>query len=65
MNNYLYDVCIIGGCGHVGLPLGIAFAHSGKRVVLYDIDQNAIDTISRGKMPFMEEGAEEMLRDVL
>ncbi|GBD96593.1 MAG TPA: nucleotide sugar dehydrogenase [Nitrospirae bacterium] len=65
MNNYLYDVCIIGGCGHVGLPLGIAFAHAGKRVVLYDIDRNAIDTISRGKMPFIEEGAEEMLRDVL
>ena len=65
MNNYRYDVCIIGGCGHVGLPLGIAFARSGKRVVLYDLDQNAIDTISQGKMPFIEEGAEEILRDVL
>ena len=60
----LYDICIIGGCGHVGLPLGIAFADVGKRVVLYDIDQNAIDTISRGKMPFMEEGAEEILTRV-
>ena len=65
MNNYLYDVCIIGGCGHVGLPLGIALAQSGKRVILYDLDQNAIDTISQGKMPFIEEGAEEMLQKVL
>lgn len=65
MNNYLYDVCIIGGCGHVGLPLGIALAQSGKRVILYDIDQNAINTISQGKMPFIEEGAEEMLQKVL
>jgi UDP-N-acetyl-D-mannosaminuronic acid dehydrogenase len=65
MNNYLYDVCIIGGCGHVGLPLGIALAESGKKVVLYDIDKNAVDTISRGKMPFMEEGAEEILQSVL
>lgn len=65
MNNSKYDVCIVGGCGHVGLPLGIAFANAGKRVVLYDIDQNAIDTISRGRMPFMEEGAEEILQKVL
>lgn len=65
MNKNIYDVSIIGGCGHVGLPLGIAFAQSGKRVVLYDINQKAIDTISKGKMPFMEEGAEEILQNVL
>jgi UDP-N-acetyl-D-mannosaminuronic acid dehydrogenase len=56
-----YDMCIIGGCGHIGLPLGIAFAQAGKRVALYDINKNAINTISKGKMPFMEEGAEEKL----
>ena len=65
MSNYNYDVCVIGGCGHVGLPLGISFAETGKKVVLYDIDQNAIDTISQGKMPFIEEGAEEILKKVL
>jgi UDP-N-acetyl-D-mannosaminuronic acid dehydrogenase len=65
MNTYLYDVCVIGGCGHVGLPLGIALAHSGRRVVLYDLDRKAIDTISQGKMPFIEEGAEETLQGVL
>lgn len=61
----LYDMCIIGGCGHIGLPLGIAFSQAGKRVVLYDINKNAIDTISKGKMPFMEEGAEEKLQENL
>ena len=60
-----YDMCIIGGCGHIGLPLGIAFSQAGKRVVLYDINENAIDTISKGKMPFMEEGAEEQLQENL
>jgi len=58
-------MCIIGGCGHIGLPLGIAFSQAGKRVVLYDINENAIDTISKGKMPFMEEGAEEQLQENL
>ena len=65
MKDYNYDICIIGGCGHVGLPLGIAFADSGKKVILYDIDKDAIETISGGKMPFMEEGAEELLGKVL
>ena len=64
MRKNLYDVCIVGGLGHVGLPLGISFADSGKKVVLYDINQNAIDTVSQGKMPFIEAGAEEILKNV-
>ncbi len=64
MTKNLYDICIVGGLGHVGLPLGISFADSGKKVVLYDINQNAINTVSQGKMPFMEIGAEEVLKNV-
>src|SRR5208337_4869446 len=60
-----YDICIVGGLGHVGLPLGISFADLGQRVVLYDINEKAIDIVSRGKMPFVEVGAEEMLKKVL
>ncbi|OGW38628.1 MAG: nucleotide sugar dehydrogenase [Nitrospirae bacterium RBG_13_39_12] len=65
MATNLYDVCIIGGLGHVGLPLGISFADSGKKVILYDINQKTIDIVSRGKMPFIEEGAEEVLKRVI
>jgi UDP-N-acetyl-D-mannosaminuronic acid dehydrogenase len=60
-----YDICIIGGLGHVGLPLGISFAKSGRKVILYDINQKAIDTVRKGIMPFLETGAEEILKDVL
>ena len=31
-------VAIVGGCGHVGLPLGLAFADAGLDVTLFDID---------------------------
>jgi len=65
MKNSLYDVCIVGGVGHVGLPLGISFAHLGKRVMLYDIDEKAIHTVLQGKMPFIEIGAEQILKNVL
>jgi UDP-N-acetyl-D-mannosaminuronic acid dehydrogenase len=55
----------VGGLGHVGLPLGISLSQSGKRVVLYDINRKAIDSVSQGKMPFMEIGAEDALKHVL
>lgn len=57
-------IVIVGGCGHVGLPLGLAFAKSGARVFLLDIDQRKIDEINSGKMPFMEDGADELLREL-
>ncbi|HJP96903.1 MAG TPA: nucleotide sugar dehydrogenase [Candidatus Saccharimonadales bacterium] len=59
-----YDICIIGGCGHVGLPLGMAFAEQNKQVVLYDINQKAVDSVNAGKLPFMEEGGEKLLKQV-
>jgi|MudIll2142460700_1097286.scaffolds.fasta_scaffold401380_2 UDP-N-acetyl-D-mannosaminuronate dehydrogenase len=43
-----YDVCIIGGSGHIRFPLGISFADSGKKLVLYDINQKTIDRVSQG-----------------
>lgn len=56
-----YDICIIGGCGHVGLPLGMAFADKGKNVALFDINKKSIDKVNKGEMPFAEEGADELL----
>ena len=46
------------GCGHVGLPLSIAFAPH-HRVVIYDIDSQAVARVQRGEVPFKDEGAEE------
>jgi UDP-N-acetyl-D-mannosaminuronic acid dehydrogenase len=58
-------VVVIGGCGHVGLPLGIVFASRGLEVVLLDRDQSKIDAVNAGQMPFMETNAQEMLQDVV
>jgi UDP-N-acetyl-D-mannosaminuronic acid dehydrogenase len=55
------DVVIIGGCGRVGLPLGIAFASRGLAVTLYDINAKAVDIVNSGRLPFAEHGAEEPL----
>jgi UDP-N-acetyl-D-mannosaminuronic acid dehydrogenase len=60
-----YDVCIIGGGGHVGLPFALICADSGLRTVIYDLDSRKVELIRSGVMPFREEGAEEMLERVL
>lgn len=59
------DVVVIGGCGHVGLPLGIAFADRGLKVVLFDTDQRAVDRVNAGELPADEPGALEVLRRVV
>jgi UDP-N-acetyl-D-mannosaminuronic acid dehydrogenase len=59
------DICVVGGGGHVGLPLSIVFATKGKKVRILDINKKTIETIMSGQMPFMEKGAEPLLKDVL
>ncbi|MDP9093282.1 MAG: nucleotide sugar dehydrogenase [Actinomycetota bacterium] len=59
------DVVVVGGCGHVGLPLAIAFADCGLRVCSYDVDVSAVKTVNSGELPFREDGAEEVLRRAL
>jgi UDP-N-acetyl-D-mannosaminuronic acid dehydrogenase len=59
------DVVIVGGCGHVGLPLGIMLARSGLQVGLVDLDEQKADAVRRGEMPFMEYGADEALKEAI
>jgi len=59
------DVVVIGGCGHVGLPLAIAFAARGARVGIYDVSEAAVATVNAGQLPFDEPGAAEVLARVV
>jgi len=59
------DVVIVGGCGHVGLPLGLSLADSGYRVGINDIDVAKIERVKGGELPFRENGAGELLARLL
>jgi UDP-N-acetyl-D-mannosaminuronic acid dehydrogenase len=59
------DLVVLGGGGHVGLPLSLAFADAGLRVGIYDTSQATLDRIAAGEMPFRETGADELLRSLL
>jgi len=59
------DVLVIGGCGHVGLPLAIAFADLGARVGIYDVSDAAVGKVNAAQMPFDEPGAAGPLKRVV
>ncbi len=59
-----HDVVVVGGCGHVGLPLGIALGQCGMRVALFDTNQAAVDVVNAGRLPFDEDGAEAPLAEL-
>ena len=60
-----YDVAIIGGLGHIGLPLGILFANKKKNVLLVDSNLEHQEKVMSGGMPFLEYGAEDILKKAL
>lgn len=59
------DLVVVGGCGHVGLPLALCFAEAGATVGVYDIDSRKVEQVRSGKMPFMERGADQLLGALL
>lgn len=60
------NVVIVGGCGHVGLPLGIVLASKGNTdVTLLDIDESKVAAVNAGRMPFLEAGADSLLKEVI
>jgi UDP-N-acetyl-D-mannosaminuronic acid dehydrogenase len=59
------DMVIVGGCGHVGLPLALSFADCGYKVGIDDIDANKVAYVKAGNVPFLESGADDLLKKLL
>jgi len=59
------DLVIVGGCGHVGLPLALSLADSGYQVGINDIDEIKLGQVKSGRVPFRETGAEQLLANML
>lgn len=49
------------GVGHVGLPLSLKLWEAGHHVAAVDIDEEKIEKLARGVMPFLEKGCGEIL----
>ena len=58
-------ITIVGGCGHIGLPLSIILCNKGYDVIIYDLNEKLFNKIKKGKMPFLEKFGNKNLRAAL
>ena len=59
------DLTVVGGAGHVGIPLVLAFTEAGLTVNVNDLNETALATLRSGKLPFIEHGATPLLAKAL
>jgi len=59
------DLTVVGGAGHVGIPLVLAFTEAGLTVNVNDLNEPALATLRAGKLPFIEHGATPLLAKAL
>jgi UDP-N-acetyl-D-mannosaminuronic acid dehydrogenase len=59
------DITVVGGGGHVGIPLVLALAEAGLRVNVNDLNKDSLDTLRAGRLPFIEHDAEGVLNKAL
>lgn len=53
------------GLGYIGLPTAVVFAKNGWDVTGVDVTPRVVDLINEGKLPFVEEGLETALSEVV
>lgn len=53
------------GLGYIGLPTALMFAKSGIEVVGTDLNKKLVDSLSKGKITFKEEGLEVLFKDAV
>jgi len=58
-------ITVVGGVGHIGLPLSIVLANKGFDVLSYDINTKNIDLAKKGKFHFLEKNGNSELKKAL
>ena len=59
------DVTVVGGAGHVGIPLVLALAEAGLRVNVNDINRETLAVLKSGRLPYIEYDAAHLLTKAL
>lgn len=54
-------IAVVGGGGHVGLPLALFLCDVGHSVTIVDTNARGLEDIAAGRMPFHERGADALL----
>jgi len=59
------SVIVIGGAGHIGLPLSLCIANENFPISIYDINKENLKKIKEGIFPYKEEGGKNLLNKIL
>src|SRR4051812_8548601 len=59
------DLTVVGGAGHVGIPLVLSFAAKGLTVNINDINEQTLAILKAGRVPFIENNAQPLLTRAL
>jgi len=59
------DLTVVGGAGHVGIPLVLSFAAKGLTVNVNDLNLDTLASLKAGRLPFIEYGADGLLTEAL
>jgi UDP-N-acetyl-D-mannosaminuronic acid dehydrogenase len=65
VNPQTADLTVVGGAGHVGIPLVLSFAAKGLKVNVNDLNLDNLACLRAGRLPFIEHGAEGLLTNAL
>ena len=60
-----FKVAVVGGAGHIGLPLSCYIQNNGIETLIVDKNLESLEQISKGIPPFFEENFEENLKSAL
>lgn len=58
------SLCVV-GLGYIGLPTAVVLAESGWQVTGVDVSDRTVSMVREGKLPFVEEGLEQALANVV
>ncbi|MBH8599050.1 MULTISPECIES: UDP-glucose/GDP-mannose dehydrogenase family protein [unclassified Thermoactinomyces] len=53
------------GCGYVGVVTAVCFAEIGHKIICLDCNEQKINDLKKGKLPFYEPGLDELLEENL
>src|SRR5579872_1858811 len=59
------DLTVVGGAGHIGVPLVLSFVAKGLTVNVNDLNLDNLAALQSGRLPFIEYGAEDLLSTAL
>ena len=57
-----FKVSVVGGAGHIGLPLSLFISSFGHDVTIIDTNQKVLEGLKGGSLPFYEEGLDKYLK---